>query len=200
MKNTAVTFLILFSVFTTHSQTEGQEILSAFDVQQAGDAVLVNFTIEAGISYCLGVDLERSNDGIQFESVVHLPGVCGGSEFEESYLLWDSLPPLNQLIYYRLDLGLIGKSETRIVRFVEFENGIRVFPNPSSGIVYIKTEELNSEKILIGVYDLYGKSVEVSSNSSKDEISINPSQLLPGTYFFSVQSGNTIRKGTFIVL
>ena len=68
------------------------------------------------------------------------------------------------------------------------DNSVTVYPNPTTGIVQIKNEELRINNL--DVYDAYGKllfTVEVNDNTS----SIDLSGYAKGTYFVKV----TTEKG-----
>lgn len=68
---------------------------------------------------------------------------------------------------------------------------IRIHPNPSSDFVLVKTTEPDSQ--IISLYSAEGKIILQSA-----ERRIPVSDLLPGVYIISVQSGNSVRKARFI--
>jgi Secretion system C-terminal sorting domain len=155
-----------------------EDFLSNLSATQLGNLVRIDFTVAAGTSYCLGVDLERSTDGINFESIGFLPGVCGGSEFEESYFMIDSLPPINRVNYYRLDMGLVGKSAVINVLFVLLENGVRCFPNPADELVHIYFDNPNNLNTTLHIVDSAGRIVHRDATGSRSfSISVNDWQV-----------------------
>ena len=77
------------------------------------------------------------------------------------------------------------------------ETPISIFPNPTTGIVNIKTPY--SEKTEINILDVLGKTIYKTEFSSAEN-SINLSQLPKGIYFLKATSGNKISTTQKIVL
>jgi len=161
---------------------DGQSILTRLDARQVNNTVQVSFTIEAGTSYCLGVLLERSRDGLAFESVGYLPGVCGGSEFEESYTMVDDQLSENGTVYYRLDLGNVGKSDILELDFFRLENSVLVFPNPAERWVQVRFNNLENQSFEFRLISMLGSTVMHFSQNSGYHIVLDVSGLGAGFY------------------
>jgi hypothetical protein len=190
-------FISLFAIpFTLFGQDEGQEILSHFSISQSGNAIRLILTIEAGTSSCNGIELERSTGG-EYQTISLIPGICGGSEFEETYVLLDENPVPGVEASYRVNLGNVGRSSVLRITFVELDNGIAVFPNPASDRVNIlASEELTDAEI--SIYDSQGTLVFTLEKAAiPGQFPLD--MLKPGTYNLLVK-GNGKSWKTKIIL
>ena len=69
-------------------------------------------------------------------------------------------------------------------------NVIKVYPNPSSGIVYIEMDKSLSPKSKIVVTDIYGKTVLIKDLEDAKRQELDLSQLSKGMYFLQIQNKN----------
>jgi alpha-tubulin suppressor-like RCC1 family protein len=76
---------------------------------------------------------------------------------------------------------------TTAIQENSIENSILVYPNPTSGIVTIST---NQTVASIDVFDVTGKLVHSQNNIKQHNSSIDLSQLSNGIYFINVQTEN----------
>ena len=68
------------------------------------------------------------------------------------------------------------------------ENGVAIFPNPSSGIAYVKTSN-QTGNLFVTVLDINGKTVlmeRINSENEKLDLSSHPA----GIYFVGVMDAN----------
>ncbi|MEQ8471770.1 MAG: glycosyl hydrolase [Marinoscillum sp.] len=68
---------------------------------------------------------------------------------------------------------------------------VRVFPNPTAGLVYIDLKKTTANHIML--YDLKGKQMHVDVVKTKDQCVIDLSSLPKGTYIIAIESGLGIR-------
>ena len=82
------------------------------------------------------------------------------------------------------------KAEEGLLNTNDLENnlGLSIYPNPTSGIVSIKSKQLVNANVT--VYDLNGR-VLLSTNINGTSSEINMSNLASGMYLFKVQAGNS---------
>lgn len=199
MKFIFITITTLFNLVCASAQP-GQQLLSGFSATQYGNTVRVDFTIVAGVSYCLGAQLERSTDGISFHVIDAIDGVCGGSEFEESYLLVDSLPAPNRLNFYRLVLGGIGESQIIAVHFVELIDGVKLFPNPASDFAWLVFENPGNIGFNFTLAGVLGQTLVFFKRTSGNEISVDTSGLETGNYAWKLEMADgTTHYGVLVV-
>lgn len=88
---------------------EPHPILRSFSGQVSGSTIRLSWVIKGG-NTCEGTKIQRSADGLVFETIGEIGGVCGSPDFDVPYLFVDSLPLANQTNFYRLELGTQGFS------------------------------------------------------------------------------------------
>ncbi|OFX24386.1 MAG: hypothetical protein A2033_12715 [Bacteroidetes bacterium GWA2_31_9] len=77
------------------------------------------------------------------------------------------------------------------------ENSITVYPNPTTGDIYINMNNVNSGKVSIHVYDVLGNLVILNDNQvfENNSTSLNMSNLSSGLYFMNINiDGKTLTK------
>lgn len=189
----AVLLLILKTQFVF-----GQEpLLVNFTGAQIENYIHLNFTVKAGIS-CLGTEVQRSPDGIQFETIGIIPGICGGTE-EQDYFFDDSLPLKNQLNYYRIDLKQYGKSNSINVKFIDYGDGFVIAPNPATEIISVFFSNFNNQKITFTIFSLNGSALK-SITTNSNAVSISRKNLPSGVYFFQIRNAVQILQTEKIIL
>ena len=73
------------------------------------------------------------------------------------------------------------------------EGFIRIFPNPTSGIVFLDSENINSNQILIEIVSINGQLVYKKEYSSLINEQIDLSGQVSGIYFIKIRTENEIR-------
>ncbi|MFZ6052426.1 T9SS type A sorting domain-containing protein [Halocola ammonii] len=191
------TIVLSFSGFAQKEDTTS--ILAGFSLRQVDNHIQINFAIKGGSS-CNGVELERSKNGLDFEVINFIPGICGGTDKTEYYTLSDNQPLANQENHYRLQLGQQERTFVLTIRFVPLEDGYRVFPNPASQFTLIRFNNPQELQHELYIFDARGLIVEKASNITSSEVYLNLQNYSPGKYFFTLaaQNGNGV-KGKFIV-
>jgi hypothetical protein len=111
------------------SSAQQDELLVSFTGQQVETSIQLAFTVRAGIT-CFGTRVERSEDGLLFETIGIISGVCGSTTVEEQYIFDDTMPSPNKLNYYRVNFGNFGFTNYISVHFTDFGNAIVVAPHP----------------------------------------------------------------------
>lgn len=142
--------------------------------------------------------IEKSLDGIHFE---HLGNLFGhkNSESVKHYKLYDSSPTYNQISYYRLSqTDLDGKRrilDTKSI-FLEKEEQLEIYPNPSKGLVHIS----GNEKVLksVELFDNTGRKIQYESSSYENKIEIMG--LPNGHYNLKYYNGKLFQQKQFIVI
>jgi len=141
-----------------------------------------------------GFGIERSLDGYHWVSIGYVQGK-GLSLAQNNYQYLDSTP--NQgTNYYRLkEMDLDGHFKYSNTIIIHFERGnINVHPNPTTGTISIKSEDLLINKVFI--YNQLGQ-LAFTSNSSNTTLDI--SDLPKGMYTVMVQSKTEVFKQLIIL-
>ena len=60
---------------------------------------------------CNGLGIQRSVNGLNFNTIGFIEGVCGSLTEAVRYTFTDSMPPVSSTVYYRIDLGPYGFSD-----------------------------------------------------------------------------------------
>ena len=192
--------LLLFLFLLQHLQVSAQTdtVFANFSGQQAGDEVVIYFTVRGGIQ-CTDVRLERSNDQQNFQVIYELPGVCGNPTKDESYILTDNSPIANITNYYRLEMGSLGIYSAIIdVDFFKYTSGeIIIQPNPCTQCsIYFPNRR--RENCSISLYDYHGK--QILQSTSSDETYQLSAITSSGIYLIEIRyPDGGVRRGRVVV-
>ena len=153
-----------FSTFALGNKIGGGNVLPTellyFDAKPDNSQVDLTWAtaMEMNNSY---FTVERSSDGISFDSIARIntlaPG--GNSNIKLDYSAFD-LTPLSGTSFYRLkQTDLDGKTKYSGVVTVNFTRStpVSVYPNPSTGTVYVSGLSQGQSTIKVAWYDLGGK-------------------------------------------
>ena len=192
-------FAPAFSHFGFAQKEDTTSILAGFSLRQVDNRIQISFAIKGGSS-CNGVELERSENGVDFEVINFIPGICGGTDKTEYYTLADQNPVAHNNSYYRLQLGQQERTATLTIRFIPLKDGYRVFPNPAQHFTIIRFNNPQELQHELYIFDARGLIVENASGITSSEIYLDLQNYASGKYFFTLarQNGSGV-KGRFIV-
>lgn len=186
-------FLFLFVTFNSAS---AQSRIINFNAVQYKNSIQLNYTIAPG-DYCIGYDVLRSDNAIDFYSIYNYPSVCNDGITAQNITYYDTNPLKNIVSYYQIFVPPNSYSSIISVNYREsYENGYVLFSNPIDNELKIHTGFSYSS---VEVYDLKGnKTLEFKANEEgllKESVSEIPN----GIYFFIIK-GNDARfiKGRFL--
>ncbi len=165
--------------------------LVAFTAQQWGNHVVLSFTLRAGMQ-CWDVQIQRATDGLPFQTIGIIPGVCGSSSSEETYRFVDSMPVPNATNYYRIDLGWAGLSQSVSVYFAWIPPGSMHYYWLSTQAILILLPEEFPLSTFLYVIDMCGRQQMLGTATAR-RLVVHLDNLLPGTYVLHAkdQKGNT---------
>lgn len=192
--NTLTATSSTFSDYTVASSESTLPVeMVSFEAKQIDETVELNWLTASELNNDR-FEIQRSYDGIEFESIGEIAGNGTTNELTE-YIYVDS-NPLYGNNYYRLkQIDFDGAYEFSSTLFVSFESslnrGLAVFPNPLIG------DELNiqfegsfeDEPISISVYDMTGRMVfenQFSSVSTGFTKTLMMSTIPNGNYVLNV--------------
>lgn len=142
--------------------------------------------------------VERSVDGIRFETVQRLAGK-GNSETRQEYSYTDRLLPHAERVYYRLkQVDIDGAYTYSPVISVALENKkskIAVYPNPV-GTQFQVALPAGSAEGLLHIYNASG--VLMASQKLTTTITISSSHWSTGTYYLQLHSGGRLHQQTIV--
>lgn len=191
--------IILVSLSSVHLYSqEADFILSKFFAVQVDDKVLLRWTIEKG-NTCEDTYVERSSDGISFERIGLIGGICGSPDASITYEFYDSLPLLNRNNHYRLILGQYGFTTTKTVEFINYnEDGFILAPNPFNDFTIFRFENEKSEEYTIIILDLMGRNM-LQKTTASDQFIISKQELGSGIFLYRLlKEGKLLSEGKLL--
>ncbi len=161
MKYFNIFVIILLSSSTLTIFGQSHYLLSSFQAEKSGNRVILNWSIKQGNS-CIGINILRSNDTINFKEIGNIQGICGSPDFEQRYTFVDDKPFPNQINYYKLELGFSGQTNPPMaVECISLgEQKTKVIPNPNNGFGTIYFDNPNNESVQILIHDSHGRYVD----------------------------------------
>jgi len=160
-------------------------ILESFHVFENQGKVYLRWVIIAG-STCDGIKIFRSVDGMNFDRIGEIPGVCGSPSASMPYEFTDESPVPNSINHYRLELGNSGFSETVPVELVTLNaDGYQVRPNPSQGETRIYFTNPGNIACALHIISLNGHTVW-KQNTRSEHFVLNTSWFPAGYYLFTI--------------
>lgn len=135
--------------------------------------------------------IQLSKDGNNFETIAKING-HGNSTSEKHYIFNDNKH--NQKVYYRLiQTDYDGKNEyLKTISSECFNDIIKIYPNPSSGIINISNMEENTN---IKIYNMLGELIQNETVVEKQ----TSLKLNNGVYFIHLNSENNSKIEKIIV-
>ena len=141
-------------------------------------------------------DIERSQDGVNFEHLVKINALGNGTSITtQNYNTLDE-NPYKGLSYYRLkQTDKNGDYKYANIQSVEFnsESYINLYPNPTSSILHIKTSA-NYENATLKIINAIGIEVKLSTKINLYNGTIDVSDLASGIYYALIENGTSIEN------
>ncbi len=202
IRNLVVKLCILYHfslLFISNAHGQDVTILNNFNGFEADGNVTLNWVIKSG-STCNGITIFRSIDGVNFEIIGDIQGVCGNLSQPEPYSFVDVSPIKNAINCYKLELGNYGFSETVKIEIIDIgSSGYQIRPHPikSSGKIFFTNKQMSTHQITI--YNAAGKIVFVST-TEQDFFVVNSADFSSGLYLFDISnlSGNARITGRVV--
>jgi len=166
---------------------QADAVLSRFFAVQVEETVFLRWTITAG-NTCEDTYIERSSDGISYERIGLIGGICGSPDQAMTYEFTDTMPYYNRISYYRLELGYFGYSSAQKVEIIRYnDQGFFLGPNPfidQARLAFENKDRLEYKLLLSNSQGLIIREMLTSD----DEFIISGSGLAAGLYIFRLFS------------
>lgn len=187
-------FFVLILSFAGRSQPH--PLLQDFSGYQQGNSVFLRWTFRSG-SLCEGTRIERSQDGIIFNEIGEIPGICGSPDVAYTYTFNDSTPLANTFNIYRLELGSSGfTSNLHIEYLVVYNEGYSLHSTGNDVELLIPYPPARSG--FAQVYTITGKLIEEFGFIDR-RLLLTGNISQSGIYIFSLQYENgVVLNGKFI--
>jgi PKD repeat protein len=186
-----------FVINTTPGSAVLPVVLSAFSATPLYDDIQLSWITESEIN-SERFEIERSNDGVTFETIASVEGKQNSKEKTDYNYNDKSLP--RGLYYYRLkQIDFDGQFAYSDIVSVEINNSnesVNLFPNPTNNLLFIETTG-NIEEIVIS--NFMGQSMLVKlgqKNQNRRELDLG--QFTPGMYYIKMKVNGKEYKRHFI--
>lgn len=167
--------------------------LLTFDANIVNNIVNLNWITETETNNDY-FTIERSKDGINFESLSIVKG-AGNSNSRIEYYSLDS-KPIKGISYYRLkQTDYDGKYTYSNIKSIILRNiidEVSVYPNPITGNGFIAFNSLEATEQLISIYDIAGRVVYEKTYAIKqgeNKLVLETTNLTKGMYFIHLADG-----------
>lgn len=161
--------------------------LSYFNITAGSKQVFLSWQLNAGAT-CLGMEIQRSEDGKSFEQVGKIGGICGDITKPISYSFIDETPPLNTTLYYRLELGQGAFTDTVKTELIDLNGfAIQIRPNPVKNNAKIYFSNESRMEHTLNLYDLTGRNLG-SISSSESLFELENLSYPTGIYMYIIRS------------
>jgi hypothetical protein len=104
--------LFLVMLLSANVQAQESPLLASFSLASADNGIRIDWVMTSG-STCYGIGVERSTDGVSFQLIGTIEGVCGNIGQPTPFTFSDTEPPELSSLHYRLLLGLDGHSSVQ---------------------------------------------------------------------------------------
>jgi len=183
-------FYLLIAFFleiSISARAQEEPALGHLQLIEVDKKVRISITFEAGTS-CDGIQIFRSQDGIDFKEIGEIPGICGDPEFSKSFFFVDENPVKNTPSFYQVVYGRKIKSEIKTIQLIQPGDAgflSRYLPDLQSLEVLFKNPQKERYEIFV-----YGQNGNLIFNASSTESSfLLPSYKIPsGWYVFTLRS------------
>jgi len=142
-----------------------------------------------------GFELQKSENALDWQAIEFIDGKGTTSEFQEYY--YQDFNPLEGTNYYRLKQvdhnGAFEYSKLVSVESNSYKDIIKVYPNPSNGLIKFHIQNPENLNIKVRISDKLGRTVwkSQSDNVESDwQRQVNIDKV--GHYFISIQIGKEI--------
>ena len=142
-------FFLLVCIFSLPAQNN--PALGRFSATESQGSVYLSWTMLAGFT-CSGIQVFRSTDSIEFNRIGIIPEICGSVSEALSYTYEDPEPVLNQVNYYRLELGPYGLSPIVSVEVIDRgdeQYQIRPHPIITQGKIYFARQTNDLHQLIL---------------------------------------------------
>lgn len=187
--------ITIFSEKTIGDGTPLPVTLMDISAKPAGNAIQISWVTAKEVNNA-GFDLERSLDGVSFNKITWVKG-NGTTSTTQNYGFLDANVTSNTRYYYRIrqvdfDGSFNYSNVVDATLISDQEKWYSLFPNPSNGQLSLTFSTPITGSVQVIVYNTIGQSVYKNNwqLNTKNNLSLNLSELAEGTYNLVVQFEN----------
>ncbi len=196
MRKIALLLLIGFLSFGVKAQVPFSDLTAI----QFGDSIILDWTLDGG-STCFDMFLQRSEDGVNYENIFSVSGVCGGA-IDQYYNHIDS-EGLNSGITYSYRVSASGgayiSKEASILFISSGDVDVFVYPNPVSSQINITIDNKYHPRFLVELYNGEGKLI-IKSLQYNNLFTLNVEPLASDGYVLKITTEDGMYFGQKIIV
>ncbi|MBK6347319.1 MAG: hypothetical protein IPF68_15565 [Bacteroidales bacterium] len=199
MKPVKLLLLLLLILSQSHLVVaQPHALLQDFSGYQEGSYLVLRWTFRSG-SLCEGTRIERSTDGLFYTEIGRIPGFCGNPDSPITYTFTDSLPGVNTVNYYRLELGNYGFSSIVPLEHLNLGKNSFIVFSDSTGQTEIYFHNVPGRTGTAVLYSSDGKRI-METEISGNRLSLPSGRYTPGAYLLLLAfNDNTSVSGNFVL-
>ncbi|TAH42402.1 MAG: T9SS type A sorting domain-containing protein [Bacteroidetes bacterium] len=191
---------LTFLFFLLHAMVSPAQFLANFSAIQQNDKIELNIVI-AGGNICNGINVLRSTDGVYFNPIGDIAGICGSSTEDVFYSYTDTNPVPNAVNYYKLDLITLGYTSTINIRYIYFGNNqLLLYPNPLVHTASVYLQTTNADISSYRINDRFGRILREVEGVRGNFFELRRDDLPRGLYYLEVRTGSreSVVKAFFV--
>lgn len=190
--------LIAFSAVQGRAQEGEHPFIKSFTLTVLDGRVQVDWTMQGG-STCDGSEVLRSTDGVDFQVIHRIDGICGDPILDVPFGYRDDSPPELSRIYYRINLGLEGYSSIKFVDFDQLtESEQRFYPVPVANTATLLLNVPGSARVDLRILDAGGREVWQAAGLVGPRHELDVVFLRPGMYLYVADVAGRRFQGRFV--
>ncbi len=177
--------MLLLCVPETGMAQGPHPILKEFVLIRQQQGVLLKWTIKGG-QRCEGTKVYRAQGDRPFALIEHIQGICGGTDFDETYTHLDTFPAPNEQNHYRLEMGDLGFSDTVTLFYADFGQSDHArLTDPHTGTVTLLVGNTRNMPLTLQLTDLNGQVVGRQQTAS-NALVLQTAHLPRGVYVYRI--------------
>jgi hypothetical protein len=196
---TGIGLLLLQGVVAPNlSIAQEHPFIADYFLTELDGGVRVDWTIQGG-NTCDGQEIERSTNGVDFQAVHRIEGICGDPAFAVPFHWFDITVPEFSSLHYRIKLGAQGYSSVKSIVFDQLTSSSqRFFPSPVEEQATLLINVPASATVELRILDMTGKEImnDLAATGPKHVISMINAPA--GLYFYVATSGGRTFQGRFM--
>ncbi len=191
-------FALYGTLFAADLSAQEHPFITHYSLTEISGGINIEWTLQGG-STCNGQDIERSVDGLRFEAVHRILGICGDPEVAVSFNWLDIAPPEFSTVHYRIKLGSEGYTSIKTVVYEQLVNSDqRFFPSPMRDEATLLLNVPIGAMVDLQIWDAGGKLVLDRRSVAGPKLDLFLPNLRGGVYSYNATSQGKRFKGRFV--
>jgi hypothetical protein len=172
--------------------------IASYTLTELDGAIRIEWVLQGG-STCNGQEVERSTDGLSFQPVHRILGICGDPTVAVPFSWADTAPPEFSTVHYRIKLGFDGYSSVKTIVFDQLiTSDQRFFPSPMRDEATLLLNVPATSTVQLSIWDAAGHLLQQHGALPGPALHIALPGHGPGVYtYVAISEGRTF-TGRFV--